>query len=110
MLDILGLVRNLKRPGLLIRAARFGLDDYRRDRALPRILKTERAPRPGEALMLLMDVEGMLNEQRLRNEAAYRPSRHITVLTALMAEARVLSAVTRPTPVPAPVSHEAVRH
>lgn len=111
MLDILGMVRALKRPGLLIRAARFGLDDYRRDRMLPRLLKTENTPRPGEALILLMDIEAMLNDQRQTNAAAYRPAIHISVLTALMGEARVLNAVTRPaSDGHQRSSHEAIGH
>lgn len=110
MLDLLGMVRSLKRPGLLIRAARFGLDDYRRERALPRLLKTENTPRPGEALMMLMDIESVLNEQRLANDASYRPGQHVSVLTALMGETRVLVAVTRQAAEAVVPSHEAVRH
>lgn len=110
MLDILGMVRTLKRPGLLVRAAKFGIDDYRRDHMLPRLLKTDAAPRPGEALMMLMDVEGLLDEQRRTNEAAYRPSQHISVLTALMGEARVLAAISRNTADQMTNSHKAIGH
>ena len=36
----------LRRPGLLVRAARFGLVEYRRDAALKRVLKPPQRPNP----------------------------------------------------------------
>ncbi len=38
MTDFHTVLANLRRPRLLIRAARFGLQDYRRDRDLRRLL------------------------------------------------------------------------
>lgn len=95
MRDLMTMLRELKRPGLLVRAARFGLDDYRRDSALRRVLKCEELPRSGEALMLLMELEDMLNTQRKDDAANYSPGRHISVLTALMGETRILRDTTR---------------
>lgn len=96
MLDILGLVRALRRPGLLVRAGRFGLDDYRRNTMLKRILKTDDLPRSGAALLMLLDIEAELNEQRLAKSAEYNVTRHITVLTAVMGESRLFEATIRP--------------
>ncbi|NIY72918.1 hypothetical protein HCZ30_10805 [Marivivens donghaensis] len=92
MFDILGMVSTLKRPSLLVRSARHGVADYCRDRHLPRLLKRNTAPRHGEALMRLMEMEADLNEQRLGDRAAYSFASHIEVLIAIMAEARLLTA------------------
>ena len=92
MLDLLSLVRTLKRPGMLVRAARFGVDAYTRDRQLCRLLKVVTPPRPGEALMRLMEIEDTLDQQRRQRAAEYEVARHITVLTAIMGEARLLEA------------------
>lgn len=92
MLDIQTLVSQLKRPKLLVRAARFGLDDYKRERDLLRVLKCMRIPRPGDAIMQLLDVEAALNERRVARDATYMLSQHIDALTAIMGEARLLQA------------------
>ena len=89
MLDLQSLVRKLVRPQLLVRAARFGLDDYRRGHALRRLLGEDDALRPGEALMQLIDVEREMDEKRLAKAADYSIARHIELLTALMGEARL---------------------
>ena len=39
MTDLISLVHALRRPSLLIRAARFGLADYNRNRALKRLTR-----------------------------------------------------------------------
>ncbi len=96
MLDLNSMVRTLKRPSLLVRAARFGLDDYRRDRALRRILKTEDLPSTGVALLELMELEACINDRRKSNAADYSPATHIALLTAIMGEARLLQAAYRP--------------
>ncbi len=96
MLDLNSMVRTLKRPSLLVRAARFGLDDYRRDRVLRRILKTDDLPSTGAALLQLMDLEEVANDRRKQKSAEYSPAAHITLLTAIMGEARILQAAYRP--------------
>lgn len=96
MLDIQSLLRQLKRPKLLVRAARFGIDDYRRDRDLRRLLKVDQSPRPGQALLALVDIEAAMNELRLRNDATYSIAEQVDALTAIMAEARLHQALTRP--------------
>lgn len=96
MLDIHGLLAQLKRPRLLVSAARFGVDDYSRDRDLRRLLRTDSIPRPGAALLRLIDIEAAMNEQRVQNDAIYSIAQHVDALTAIMGEAHLLQAITRP--------------
>jgi hypothetical protein len=88
MTDLCCLLANLRRPRLLIRAARFGIDDYRRDRDLRRlidgILPTE------VALPRLAEVEEEMEDRRRAGNATYSVSRHVEVLIALMAEMRLM--------------------
>ncbi len=100
MQDILSRVEGLKRPPLLVRAARFGLDDYNREGQLPRLLRTLAPPRAGAAILSLLDIEADLDERRRDQSADYSVARHVEVIIALMAEARLLRAVVRP-PLPA---------
>lgn len=95
MLDILGMITNLRRPRLLVRAARFGVDDYVRSTMLPRLLHSVALPRHGEAIMCLLEIEADLNDRRLAAAADYSIARHVSVLIALMGEARLLRAATR---------------
>jgi hypothetical protein len=80
---------NLRRPRLLIRAARFGLADYRRERELRRLLSPP-LPGPAAALSQLLDAERQLEEGRRAGEAGYNLTRHVALLIALMGEARLL--------------------
>ncbi len=95
MLDILGLVGSLRRPQLLVRAARFGVDDYARGATLPRLLHCVVLPRSGPAIMRLLDIEAELNALRIAQAAEYSVARHVEVLIAVMGEARLLRAITR---------------
>ncbi len=81
---------SIHRPRLLIRAARFGLQDYNRNRDLKRIMKTPTLLSPIRAVSGLMQEEARLEEIRKTGEATYSISRHVDVLIALMAEARLL--------------------
>ena len=92
MQDIMSMLNELRRPRLLIRAARHGMQDYNRSRHLPRILGYGARPRPAVAVMRLLDAESALNDQRLTGDAAYSLPRHLDVLIALMGEARLLRA------------------
>ncbi|SEP60478.1 DUF6477 family protein [Thalassovita taeanensis] len=92
MNDLMGMLNTLRRPRLLIRAARIGVDDYRRDIHLRRVLGQGALPRSGPALIRLMELEDALNEQRRGDEAGYSPIRHVEILIAMMGEARVLRA------------------
>jgi hypothetical protein len=79
---------NLRRPRLLMHAARFGLGDYRRERDLRRLVLP--AASPEETLPQLLSVEERLEATRLAGDASYSPARHIDVLIALLGEARLL--------------------
>lgn len=92
MQDIISMLQSLRRPPLLMRAARIGADDYRRSSHLPRLLGYGVLPRHGAALMKLMDIEGSLNTQRLASDTSYNLIRHVDVLIAMVGEARVLRA------------------
>jgi len=90
MQDLLSMVTALRRPRLLVRAARCGAADYRRDRHLQRLLGYGSLPRPAPALMRLMDIESELDSQRREGDTAYSLVRHIDVLIAMMGEAQLI--------------------
>ena len=92
MQDIFSMLNALHRPRLLIRAARIGAEQYRRASHLPRLLGYGQFPGPGAALLRLMDMEADLEEARTRSDASYSLTRHVDVLIAMVAEARVLRA------------------
>ncbi|WP_319823796.1 DUF6477 family protein [Thalassovita sp.] len=98
MLDLLSLLATIRRPRLLIRAARFGVDDYRRSVHLPRLLGHGPLPRNGAALSRLIALESDLNDQRKENAAGYSPVRHVEIMIAIMGEAQLLRASTRSDP------------
>lgn len=92
MKDPLGMLASLRRPGLLIRAARHGAKDYRRHLHLPRVLGSNGTPRNAAALMLLLELEQDLNSQREERDAGYSLLRHVDVMIAMMGEAQLLRA------------------
>ncbi|MEJ8560699.1 DUF6477 family protein [Yoonia sp. GPGPB17] len=95
MLDLYTRIATLTRPTLLARAARFGVDDYRRTIHLRRILQTDTLPRHGQALLQLLDIEAELDGLRKDEAASYRPAHHVEVLIAILGEAHLMRA-TRP--------------
>lgn len=97
MQDILSMLNTLRRPRLLIRAARIGAQEYRRERHLQRLLGYGALPRPAAALMRLMEIERSMNEQRNGDDAGYSLTRHLDILIAMMGEAQLLRAM-RPAP------------
>ncbi|MSU90998.1 hypothetical protein GE300_15495 [Rhodobacteraceae bacterium 2CG4] len=84
MTDLAAILGTLNRPRLLVGAARKGLGLYRRDRDLVRILPQE--TRPGRAGHALLAAEARLEETRKAGDATYSITRHIELLTALLAE------------------------
>lgn len=90
MQDVLTMLQQLRRPALLMRAARFGANEYRRDAQLPRLLGYGVLPRHGEALMKLMQLEDEQNQKRLEDDKSYNLVRHVDLLIAMIAEARIL--------------------
>ena len=89
MTDFRALLSDLRRPQMLIRAARYGLCDYRRDRDLRRLLQGQ-TPSPSQTVPRLLSEEQQIEATRTAGDAAYSIARHIEVLIALMAEVRLL--------------------
>jgi hypothetical protein len=89
MTDIATEIAALRRPRILVRAAKFGLSDYVRDRDLRRMFAPEAPPRPGLAVLPLFAREAEIEAVRQSGGAAYSAARHVEVLTALIAETRL---------------------
>lgn len=89
MTDFATMLAALRRPRILVQAARCGLADYRRDRDLRRILRLPKAVAAARALDTLIAEEQRLETIRTTGEATYSLQRHVAVLTALLAEARL---------------------
>ncbi|MBW7922276.1 MAG: hypothetical protein H3C51_09275 [Rubellimicrobium sp.] len=95
MQDVLSLVAALRRPPMLVQAARFGLDAYRRPAHLARLLGAAGPlPGPGAAIVHLLELEAALDQRRRERAADYRAARHVAILVAIMGEARDLRACT----------------
>jgi hypothetical protein len=90
MQDFRTFLSQLRRPRLLVRAARHGLQDYRRDRDLARLIRSDAGVHPAAALEKLFETEEILEATRRAGDANYSIARHIEVLIAMMAEARLL--------------------
>ncbi|MEM6276569.1 MAG: DUF6477 family protein [Pseudomonadota bacterium] len=90
MQDIHTMLSTLRRPRILVSAARHGIEDYCRTRNLRRILGDARLPSSGEAALRLMEIEAFHDEARRTGDGSYSIARHIEVLIALMAEAQLL--------------------
>jgi hypothetical protein len=91
MSDLSSFVNSLRRPRLLIRAAAFGLNDYNRERVLKRLTKASSLPSPNSAVRSLLPIEEGLETARAAGDASYNVSRHVEVLIALLAEARLMA-------------------
>ena len=90
MTDFRTFLADLRRPALLLRAARFGLADYQRDRDLKRLLRQEATGGPEKILPRLIDEEDHLEQTRKAGDASYSLNQHIEVLIALMSELHLL--------------------
>lgn len=88
MSDFCKTISQMRRPSLLMRAARLGLTEYHRARWLKRLVPGETTPE--RTVARLISVEEELEETRLRGDAGYSITHHIEVLIALLAEARLL--------------------
>lgn len=80
----------LRRPGLLMRAARHGAVDYDRTRDLKRLMRRDVTPGPVEALHAVMEMEEKAEAARQNADAAYSVARHIDLLVAVLAEASLV--------------------
>lgn len=83
----------IRRPGLLVRAARAGLRGYRRDPHLAELLPAADPERdPGGTLARLREIERGCEAARRAGAAEYSPAWHVSILAALLAETRALAA------------------
>jgi hypothetical protein len=86
MLDLMSQLTNLKRPKLLVNAARFGQKNYRRKIHLKRVLGGAVPNKASAIQMQLFDLENHQNTLRKTRDATYSAARHTEVLIALIAE------------------------
>ncbi len=89
MTDPQTFMSSLRRPRLLVRAARLGLENYNRNLCLRRLLPGETPPRPGLAFDMLVEREQAIDDIRREGAAHYSVARHIEVLVALIDESRL---------------------
>jgi hypothetical protein len=68
----------------------LGLPDYRRDRDLRRLIGTLAAPPPPVTVARLLEAEDEVEQVRRTGATGYNAVRHVDLLIALMAEARLL--------------------
>lgn len=92
MQDLTTILANLRRPQLLIRAARLGVAQYRRGVHLRSVLQCGTLPVGGAALLRLIELEEEIDRARRSGDATYSSLRHVSVLIAMMGEARLLHA------------------
>ncbi|MFZ1468891.1 MAG: DUF6477 family protein [Paracoccaceae bacterium] len=88
MSDFRKTLSTMRRPSMLMRAARLGLADYQRKPWLKRLTPGETSPE--RTVAWLISSEERLEETRLRGDATYSFTRHIEVLIALIAEVSLL--------------------
>lgn len=89
MLDFSALLAERRRPRLLVRAARLGLSDYRRERDLSRLMRGRSRTPDEEVLPALMEAEQQMEARRRGGDLSYSIARHVELLAALMAEVRL---------------------
>jgi hypothetical protein len=89
MADPMTHIATLRRPRLLIRAARHGQANYSRERTLARVL-TQPQTSADDVLNDLMQTEARIEATRTNGDIAYSVARHIEVLIALMGEAALM--------------------
>jgi len=92
MQDVLTRLSTIRRPGLLVRAAQIGAENYRRALHLRRLTDGGVLPRSTSALIQLIEIEAEMNLQRKMADASYSLIRHLDVVIAMIGEARLLRA------------------
>ena len=90
MHDIFSQLKLMKRPKLLIRAAKFAVGDYKRGKHLKQVFPG--APLSDDQIILasLFNLEAEIDSGRKAGRADYSVSHHVNVLAAIMAEAQML--------------------
>lgn len=90
MSDLIETVQKLRRPGLLVRAAKLGSAEYNRSRELRRLIPGASTPAPEKAVKLLLEEENELERYRVIGDASYSVMRHVRVMVALVSEIKLL--------------------
>ncbi|MDZ7709753.1 MAG: DUF6477 family protein [Roseovarius sp.] len=93
--DIHQALARLRRPPLLVRAARLGASGYKRGAALPRLLGAGPVPPVRAALARLIEAEAAQDAARRAGAINYRAADHVALLIAVMGEAQLLDAEPR---------------
>ena len=96
MTDLTTQLTDLRRPRLLIRAARHGLSSYRRSRDLQRISGQSQSASPRTVVEALMMQEHQVERTRKSQDGTYSAAKHIELLIAIMAESRSMPLPVRP--------------
>ena len=93
MSDVAAMLNTLRRPKILIRAARAGVIDYRRERDLKKLIRQQGGTCARKTIDTLLAEEHRLETTRTSGDGSYNLHRHITLLTAIIAEARMSESV-----------------
>ena len=88
--DLITQLETVKRPSLLMRAARHGRNLYDRKRDLARILPQQASTLQCDIVKSLMIIEDEHEKKRHQNDAAYFVTEHVECLSALLAESVLL--------------------
>jgi len=88
MFDIQQILEELRRPRILVRAAKFGLARHTRDSDLKRGAQAMSKSSPAAVLDQLLTQEGDLEKARVSGQASYDIHRHIGLLTSVLAVAK----------------------
>jgi hypothetical protein len=83
---------SIRRPALLVRAARFALRGYSRQRDLQRLVPGDVPHTPSAVLPRILAAEAEVETARRAGAGHYDPARHIALLVAIMGEARLVAA------------------
>jgi len=82
--------QKILRPKILMQAAKIGLETYRRDTDLKKILGAYTAKNDAQIISQLSDREIELEQARKNGNAAYDMNKHIQIMTALLQELYLL--------------------
>ena len=98
MIDPLDALKSLRRPALLVKAARMAMPYYSKEKSIRSLLGQAALPGRKECILRLMEREREMDVARQHKNPAYSVARHIEVLTALMHEAQTPRAVDKERP------------
>lgn len=92
----------LRRPRLLMTAARRGQQGYRRGRDLRRLMRSDTLPAPGRAMGWLLGYEAEMDQARRARLPEWDLQMHLLALIALLHEMRLAGQIAgSPSPLPA---------